>query len=233
MTSGPLRSVASSASPNVAVTPALADAWPPAAPGRPLAEAVPTGLADLDLLSPLRAGRLTLITGAPGAGVTSLLLRITAEVAAGERPVVFVSDHLDPDELTGRLIAQLAAVDLPGLPARLAVADDPILATAVRRLEQLQLVLVDARTGCTTVDLIRTLEQLTVAAGPPGLLVIDRAAALTLVGGRSRRHWDADPTCLRQLLQAVAGAPCPVLAAERPSRSDYPEPELITPTCTV
>jgi replicative DNA helicase len=235
MIADPFQAVGGAVGPQSAATTVLASAWPSPPVGRPDGP-VATGLVDLDRISPLRPGRLTLLTGPVGVGVTSLLLGVTAAVAAGQgRPVVYVSDHLAAGELVGRLLAQIASVDLPDIPAGLnaVIEPSPHLTAAADRLAQLPIVLLDTREGCTTVDLVRRLDQLAQAAEPPALIVLDRASALTPPVHSGHALLPAHGTCLRQLLQGIADYACPVLAAERASRRDYPEPENTTPTTAV
>jgi replicative DNA helicase len=151
------------------------------APAPRAASSLPTNLGDLDRIGGLPTPGLGLITGEPGAEVTGFVLRLCLNVARIEgRPVVYVSDHHTPDDLTQRLASSAGRVALHDLraPSRSDEQDEEV-ATAREELSQLPVLLASSRGGVTPLDLERAAVDAAERYGHrPALLVVDRADAL-------------------------------------------------------
>jgi replicative DNA helicase len=209
----------------LAATNTVAGAWPHSEPKD--AHAVTTGFAALDRGSPLVPGRATLIGGDPGVGVTALLLAMTGHVTATlRRPVVYLTSHHGPAELAARLTAALDRVALHELqPGPVTVQPRQPPDPNAARVDDLPLLVIDARNGCTALQLTRTIDRLLQALGAPALVILDRPDALVPAASSVHRSSASQlATAVRIVVEHADEVGYPLLVSQRPRPGVGPFP---------
>jgi replicative DNA helicase len=136
---------------------------------------VPTGYTDVDnLLLGLQPSNLIVVAARPGMGKTAFALGAAANVAVVEqRPVLFFSMEMGHLELTKRLLAAEARVDL----RRLQTGNIPenewsMISHAVGRLAAAPL-FIDDNPHCTIMEMRAKARRMRAREGDLGLIVID------------------------------------------------------------
>lgn len=144
-------------------------------------DGLPTGLRDVDqLLGGLRSSNFVLVGARPSMGKTALLTGIAAHVAGLNRSVLLASLEMDPLEVTQRLVAAEAKLDLQRIIARdIAVRDQPRFASAAEHVSSWPLY-IDDDPSLTVAKLAARARRLQ-ARQDLGLIVVDY---LQLMSGR-------------------------------------------------
>lgn len=135
---------------------------------------IPTGLGSLDgLTGGLQPGSLNVIGARPSMGKTGLAITIAAHVALNEqRPVHIFSLEMSKEELTDRLLSQIALVDLRAMhTGKLTTLDWSRIATAAERLSNAPLSVDD--NGSVTITQLRRRARRAKAKTGMALMIVD------------------------------------------------------------
>jgi len=136
---------------------------------------VPTGYTDLDqLLLGLQPSNLVVVAARPGMGKTAFALGAAAHVAVVEqRPTLFFSMEMGHLELTKRLLAAEARVDLRKLQTgNIPENEWSVISHAVGRLAAAPL-FIDDNPHCTIMEMRAKARRMRAREGDLGLVVID------------------------------------------------------------
>jgi replicative DNA helicase len=179
-------------------------------------DATPTPWASLDeILVGLMPGKLYVVGARPGDGKTIMGLQF-ARALAVRGNVAFSSLEMAEDELTQRLIASMATVDLGALTRHmLTEAEWEKVATVRPRIERMPL-FVDDRSG-VTITQIKSFARSVARKGHIGGVVVDY---LQLVSGTSndQKRFEIVSEVSRQLKIMARELECPVLALSQLNR---------------
>lgn len=145
---------------------------------------LPTGFASLDhILGGLHPGNLVLIAARPSVGKTAMGLQVARHVAGRGEPVLFWSLEMSADELTIRLLAAEARVNLkrlvrgaldPGEWRRVSDATEPIHGLPMTLLDRSEATPLDVRSWARK--------------SKPALIVVDYVQLMHLPGRHERRE---------------------------------------------
>lgn len=152
----------------------------------------PTGYADVDAkLGGLHPSRLIVVGARPGMGKTAFVVGITAHVALTEgKPVLFASLEMTPREMTDRLIAHQAKLDLPKVAAYdLAVDERTAWTNAFDRLAGAP-IWIDDDPHLTAASLAARARRVKERVGELGLVVVDYLQLMAGSGSTEGRQWE-------------------------------------------
>jgi replicative DNA helicase len=181
---------------------------------------VPTGYTDLDhLLLGLQPSNLVVVAARPGAGKTSLALGAAANVAMqSRRPVLFFSMEMGTLELTKRLLASEANVDLRRLQTgNIPEGDWTRLSHAVGRLAEAPL-FIDDNPHCTVMEMRAKSRRTKARHGDLGLVVIDYLQLMTPMAKRAENRQVEVAEISRGLKILARELDCPVVALAQLNR---------------
>ena len=142
---------------------------------------VPTGYTDIDgILLGLQPSSLVVVAARPGQGKTSFVMGAAAHVALEtNKPVLFFSLEMGHLELTRRLLASEAHVDMQGLQTgRLSDQEWTKLNHAVGRLAEAP-IFIDDNPHCTVMEMRAKARRIKARYGDIGLIVIDYLQLMT------------------------------------------------------
>ena len=142
---------------------------------------VPTGYTDIDaLLLGLQPSNLVIVAARPGQGKTSFAMGAAAHVALEtHKPVLFFSLEMGHLELTRRLLAAEAHVDVQGLQTgRLSDHEWTKLNQAVGRLAEAP-IFIDDNPHCTVMEMRAKARRIKARYGDIGLIVVDYLQLMT------------------------------------------------------
>lgn len=191
----------------------LAGAWQPDT--RPPSEPISSGLDDLDRIRALQPGRATLVTGPAGVGTSALVLSIALHVATHHAgSVLYVTDHLDGDEVEQRLVALEGRIDLnrPNKHVDQQALRQQRLDT-LESLSRLPIAILACDEGVTPRRIAECARELERAGTPLRLLIIDRISMLRASPGGSRET----ATLVAELLNLVDDRSVTTILVEEPS----------------
>lgn len=159
---------------------------------------IQTGLIDLDeILGGLRPGQLITIAGRPAMGKSLVGAQIASYAASCGHPTLVVSAEMSTDEITTRLVAAEARVDLQHIrTAKLAASDWPRLSIAIDNLKPAPL-LIDDDSAATVTSIAATARRIKARRGLE-LIVVDYLQLLTAVNtskGRENRQVEVSDIC--------------------------------------
>jgi replicative DNA helicase len=175
---------------------------------------VRTGFYDLDeMLGALRPGSITVVTGAPAAGKTTLALCIAASAAKIGNPTAIVSNKLAAADLAQRLLAIIGRIDGVKLrDGRLSENDWAAVDAAAAILQRLPLHIAD---HVTTIGQFTEIIDVLTERVPPTMIVIDRIDLLTT---------SADVPAVINILRTIAThRSCSVIATTNMSEGQATE----------
>jgi replicative DNA helicase len=142
---------------------------------------VPTGYTDIDaILLGLQPSSLVIVAARPGQGKTSFAMGAATHVALEtDKPVLFFSLEMGHLELTRRLLAAEAHVDVQGLQTgRLSDHEWTKLNQAVGRLAEAP-IFIDDNPHCTVMEMRAKARRIKARHGDIGLIVIDYLQLMT------------------------------------------------------
>jgi replicative DNA helicase len=142
---------------------------------------VPTGYTDIDaIMLGLQPSSLVIVAARPGQGKSSFVLGAAAHVALEtNKPVLFFSLEMGHLELTRRLLASEAHVDVQGLQTgRLSDQEWTKLNHAVGRLAEAP-IFIDDNPHCTVMEMRAKARRIKARYGDIGLIVIDYLQLMT------------------------------------------------------
>ena len=142
---------------------------------------VPTGYTDLDaILLGLQPSSLVIVAARPGQGKTSFALGAAVHVALeSNKPVLFFSLEMGHLELTRRLLASEALVNVQGLQTgNLSDHEWTKLNQAVGRLAEAP-IFIDDNPHCTVMEMRAKARRIKARHGDIGLIVIDYLQLMT------------------------------------------------------
>ena len=142
---------------------------------------VPTGYTDIDaILLGLQPSNLVIVAARPGQGKTSFAMGAAAHVALEtNKPVLFFSLEMGHLELTRRLLASEAHVDVQGLQTgRLSDHEWTKLNQAVGRLAEAP-IFIDDNPHCTVMEMRAKARRIKARYGDIGLIVVDYLQLMT------------------------------------------------------
>jgi replicative DNA helicase len=142
---------------------------------------VPTGYTDIDaILLGLQPSNLVIVAARPGQGKTSFAMGAAAHVALEtNKPVLFFSLEMGHLELTRRLLAAEAHVDVQGLQTgRLSDHEWTKLNQAVGRLAEAP-IFIDDNPHCTVMEMRAKARRIKARYGDIGLIVVDYLQLMT------------------------------------------------------
>jgi len=142
---------------------------------------VPTGYTDIDaVLLGLQPSSLVIVAARPGQGKTSFAMGAASHVALEtNKPVLFFSLEMGHLELTRRLLASEAHVDVQGLQTgRLSDQEWTKLNHAVGRLAEAP-IFIDDNPHCTVMEMRAKARRIKARYGDIGLIVIDYLQLMT------------------------------------------------------
>jgi replicative DNA helicase len=142
---------------------------------------VPTGYTDLDtILLGLQPSSLVIVAARPGQGKTSFALGAAVHVALeSNKPVLFSSLEMGHLELTRRLLASEALVNVQGLQTgNLSDHEWTKLNQAVGRLAEAP-IFIDDNPHCTVMEMRAKARRIKARYGEVGLIVIDYLQLMT------------------------------------------------------
>ncbi|MFE4469531.1 replicative DNA helicase [Leifsonia sp. NPDC056824] len=181
-------------------------------------KAVPTPWHNLDsLIVGLLPGKLYVIGARPGDGKTIMGLQFARAMAARGN-VAFSSLEMVEDELTQRLIASMADVDLGDLNRhQLTQAQWEAVATVKGRITPMPL-FVDDRPGLTITQ-VKAWARSVSRKGPLGGVVVDYLQLVNGTGPRQSRYETVSEVA-RELKNMSKELACPVVALSQLTRGD-------------
>lgn len=136
---------------------------------------VPTGFNFLDSrLDGLQTEELTVISGNPGSGKTTLAMQI-ALAASQKKPVAFFSMEMGHHQLNKRMISNLGSVSISRIMSGSLLQDDwPKLTSAAVKLKQLEgKIFIDYEVGIDSEYIRLKANEIKMKAGGLGLLIVD------------------------------------------------------------
>ncbi len=191
----------------------------------PAAEAIPTGLADLDdVLSGLRPAELTVIAARPSVGKTGLAIHLALSAAESGRHVLFCSLEQSRHELAERVLARLAGVEGHRLrrPRLLTPDEWKRLAAAARPARPLPVQIDDSPEQSALH--VAAAARLLRARGRLDLLVVDYLGLVAPEDRRAPRHEQVG-ACARRLKQLAKEVAAPVVLLAQLNREVEGRPD--------
>jgi len=183
---------------------------------------VPTGYTDLDQqLLGLQPANLITVAARPGCGKTSFALGAAANVALeAQRPVLFFSMEMSTLELTKRLLASEARVELRKLQTgALADAEWNRLHHAVGRLAEARLY-IDDNPHCTVMEMRAKARRTRARYGDLGLVVVDYMQLMSSSSSRRPESRQVEVSDISRGLKILARElECPVMALSQLNRA--------------
>lgn len=180
---------------------------------------VPTGYTDLDhLLLGLQPSNLIVVAARPGMGKTAFALGAAAHVAVVEqRPTLFFSMEMGHLELTKRLLAAEARVDLRQLQTgNIPENEWSMISHAVGRLAAAPL-FIDDNPRCTIMEMRAKARRMRAREGDLGLVVIDYIQLMSSSHRVENRQVEVSDFS-RGLKILARELDCPVLALSQLNR---------------
>ena len=180
-----------------------------------------TGYTELDnMLLGLQPSNLIVVAARPGAGKTAFALGAAASVAmTARRPVMFFSMEMGVLELTKRLLAAEARVDLRRLQTGNLPADDwTRLSHGVGRLGEAPL-FIDDNPHCTVMEMRAKARRVKARNGDLGLIVVDYLQLMTPSTSRRSENRQVEVAEISRGLKILARElDCPVMALSQLNR---------------
>lgn len=182
---------------------------------------VRTGYTDLDnMLLGLQPSNLIVVAARPGAGKTAFALGAAASVAmTAQRPVMFFSMEMGVLELTKRLLAADARVDLRRLQTgNIPTGDWTRLSHGVGRLGEAPL-FIDDNPHCTVMEMRAKARRVKARNGDLGLIVVDYLQLMTPSTSRRSENRQVEVAEISRGLKILARElDCPVMALSQLNR---------------
>jgi replicative DNA helicase len=182
---------------------------------------VETGYVDLDsLLLGLQPSNLIVVAARPGCGKTSFALGGAANVAmTARRPVMFFSMEMGTLELTKRLLASEARVEMRNLQTgRIREDEWTRLSLAVGRLAEAPL-FIDDNPHCTVMEMRAKARRTKARHGDLGLVVVDYLQLMTPSVSRRMENRQVEVAEISRGLKILARElECPVMALSQLNR---------------
>ena len=180
-----------------------------------------TGYTELDnMLLGLQPSNLIVVAARPGAGKTAFALGAAASVAmTARRPVMFFSMEMGVLELTKRLLAAEARVDLRRLQTGNIPTDDwTRLSHGVGRLGEAPLC-IDDNPHCTVMEMRAKARRVKARNGDLGLIVVDYLQLMTPSTSRRSENRQVEVAEISRGLKILARElDCPVMALSQLNR---------------
>ncbi|CAB4712938.1 unannotated protein [freshwater metagenome] len=180
-----------------------------------------TGYTELDnMLLGLQPSNLIVVAARPGAGKTAFALGAAASVAmTARRPVMFFSMEMGVLELTKRLLAAEARVDLRRLQTGNIPTDDwTRLSHGVGRLGEAPL-FIDDNPHCTVMEMRAKARRVKARNGDLGLIVVDYLQLMTPSTSRRSENRQVEVAEISRGLKILARElDCPVMALSQLNR---------------
>ncbi|MSO17625.1 MAG: replicative DNA helicase [Actinobacteria bacterium] len=180
-----------------------------------------TGYTELDnMLLGLQPSNLIVVAARPGAGKTAFALGAAASVAmTARRPVMFFSMEMGVLELTKRLLAAEARVELRRLQTGNLPADDwTRLSHGVGRLGEAPL-FIDDNPHCTVMEMRAKARRVKARNGDLGLIVVDYLQLMTPSTSRRSENRQVEVAEISRGLKILARElDCPVMALSQLNR---------------
>lgn len=180
-----------------------------------------TGYTELDnMLLGLQPSNLIVVAARPGAGKTAFALGAAASVAmTARRPVMFFSMEMGVLELTKRLLAAEARVDLRRLQTGNISTDDwTRLSHGVGRLGEAPL-FIDDNPHCTVMEMRAKARRVKARNGDLGLIVVDYLQLMTPSTSRRSENRQVEVAEISRGLKILARElDCPVMALSQLNR---------------
>lgn len=180
---------------------------------------IPTGLIDLDnIIGTLINGNVYLIAGRPGQGKTGVLLSIARNVARRQKRIGILSLEMSRMQVSQRLIAQEAEIDLQSLiQGTLRDSDWPKFTNAVEVVASYSIAINDL--SSITIAQIRQTARKIQAANGLDLLIVDYIQ-LAAGDGKKYERRDLEVSAVSRGLKYLARElNIPILAAAQLSRA--------------
>jgi replicative DNA helicase len=182
---------------------------------------VQTGYVDLDsLLLGLQPSNLVVVAARPGAGKTAWALGAAANVAmTARRPVMFFSMEMGTLELTKRLLAGEARVEMRNLQTGKIREDEwTRLSHAVGRLAEAPL-FIDDNPHCTVMEMRAKARRTKARHGDLGLVVVDYLQLMTPSTSRRTENRQVEVAEISRGMKILARElDCPVVALSQLNR---------------
>ncbi len=182
---------------------------------------VRTGYTELDnQLLGLQPSNLIVVAARPGAGKTAFALGAAASVAmTSNRPVMFFSMEMGTLELTKRLLASEARVELRRLQTgNIPESDWTRLSHGVGRLSEAPL-FIDDNPHCTVMEMRAKARRTKARAGDLGLIVVDYLQLMTPSTSRRSENRQTEVAEISRGLKILARElDCPVMALSQLNR---------------
>jgi replicative DNA helicase len=158
------------------------------------ADAVPTGLTDLDakLGGGMRGGQLIVVAGRPGMGKTAIALGVAEAVADAGKTSAFFSQEMVGDELCSRALSRASGLPLEKIldGRKFGRNDDhpdwPMLTRGVQRVSELNLI-VDDRPALSLAAIRSAARKIKRRHGL-GLIVVDYLGLMACTEGNNRNE---------------------------------------------
>ncbi|MBJ7260401.1 MAG: replicative DNA helicase [Acidimicrobiia bacterium] len=180
-----------------------------------------TGYTELDnMLLGLQPSNLIVVAARPGAGKTAFALGAAASVAmTARRPVMFFSMEMGVLELTKRLLAAEARVELRRLQTGNLPTDDwTRLSHGVGRLGEAPL-FIDDNPHCTVMEMRAKARRVKARNGDLGLIVVDYLQLMTPSTSRRSENRQVEVAEISRGLKILARElDCPVMALSQLNR---------------
>ena len=180
-----------------------------------------TGYTELDnMLLGLQPSNLIVVAARPGAGKTAFALGAAASVAmTARRPVMFFSMEMGVLELTKRLLAAEARVELRRLQTGNIPTDDwTRLSHGVGRLGEAPL-FIDDNPHCTVMEMRAKARRVKARNGDLGLIVVDYLQLMTPSTSRRSENRQVEVAEISRGLKILARElDCPVMALSQLNR---------------
>ena len=181
---------------------------------------VKTGFRDLDgLIKGLRAGQLVVVGARPGMGKTAFALEIARWSASNGRRVLFFSLEMSIEEMTERVMASVAEIDLSRVQTGNLSAEELERAGEAAR-EMAGVDIAWNSDPMMRVPEIRSLALKARASGPLGMIVIDYLQLMSSGSARSIENRQAEVAEISRSLKILARElEIPVVALSQLSRN--------------
>ena len=181
--------------------------------GRHDAAGIPTGFAELDRVSPLRPGELTILAARPSVGKSALAMNIAANIALDGGPVGFVSLEMTARGLCARLLQSEARACIAEVGMDGTMAAYGKLTETVGRIKDVPLVI--CQPGRLTCSALRRLSRQLVSGRGARLIVVDYLQLILpdqRMGSRNRENEVSEASATAKAIAMDCGVPVLMLA---------------------
>lgn len=181
--------------------------------GNHAAAGIPTGFPELDRVSPLRPGELTILAARPSVGKSALAMNVAANIALAGDPVGFVSLEMTARGLCARLLQSEAGACIAEVGKGGNIAAYGSLVGAVGRIRDIPLTI--CQPGRLTCSALRRLSRQLVSGRGAVLVVVDYLQLILpdqRMGSRNRENEVSEASATAKAIAMDCGVPVLMLA---------------------